>query len=90
MHQDNLTAALGRADVAGTETGRRCKVGRIIDKASPAAQTILDIALGTTGERGDWTDNKLAAALSRGGHPIGATAIWRHRRQYCTCPAPDE
>lgn len=84
----SLDAALAAPTVAGTTgtaTGRRCKVGRILDTVTPAQRAAILDRLHSDSSVTGWTDDALAKALTCGGQPIAASMLSRHRARVCIC-----
>jgi hypothetical protein len=79
---DRLAAALSGAHLDGDNTGRRCKLARIIDTVSPANRDTLTAHLA-----GALSNARLAKMLTLGGHPISPAQLGNHRAGLCICTA---
>lgn len=78
-------AARGRAG-----TGRRCKFARILDTVEPHQRTAILERLHSDAAVTGWSYEILAAAITRGGHPVSHASLMRHTRKLCSCAPDDE
>lgn len=75
----DLFAGVERAEPTAPS---RCKVGRLLDRATAQSRELLLSRL--AGEAG-WTLDSLAVVLRRAGHGVAASSLSRHRSGLCIC-----